>query len=107
MGIVRAGLPPGADVNFEASKRKANQMATNANPLLGEFLQYLQDLPFAQIGSAVAAGGTNIPLDIAAAEAIIAATVNDFLGGHSASAAPATTSAITNAVANASGAIGG
>ena len=82
-------------------------MATNANPLLGEFLQYLQDLPFAQIGSAVAAGGTNIPLDIAAAEALIAATENDFLGGHRASAAPATSSAITTAVANASGAIGG
>ena len=77
----------------------------SATPVVGEFLQFLQDLPFGGIGSAVAAGGTNIPLDIATAEAIVAAAVKDFFGGHPTTTAPATTAAITTAV-NPSGAIG-
>ena len=80
-------------------------MATN-NVVLSEFLQFMQDLPFAQIGTAATAGGTNIMVDVAAAEGIVAAALKDFIGGSTTTAAPATTAAISNAVANPSGAIG-
>lgn len=68
---------------------------------LNSFLQFFQDLPFAQIGAAAGAGGLNIPIDIAAAEAIAAAAVKDFFSGAApaASAAPATTAAVTAHVA--------
>ena len=73
-------------------------MATN--PLLLEFLQFMSDLPFAQIGTAVASGGTNVVLDVGAAEAIVAAAVKDFFTRTvtvAAPDAPATTAAITAA----------
>lgn len=44
----------------------------------GAFMQFMQDLPFAKIGQAVASGGTNIPIDIEAAQAIAAAAAKDF-----------------------------
>lgn len=75
---------------------------------LSAFLQFMQDLPFSTIGSAAAAGGLNIPLDVAAGEAIAAAAVKDFFtsGGTpaaptTAAAAPATAAAVANHVANA------
>lgn len=72
---------------------------------LDNFLQFFQDLPFAQIGAAAGAGGLNIPLDIATAEAIATAAVKDFYAAASPTAtptvdtAPATTAAITAHVA--------
>lgn len=66
------------------------------NKYLAEFLQFFQDLPFAQIGAAAGAGGLNIPIDVAAAEAIAAAAVKDFFSGAPTTvAAPATTAAVT------------
>jgi predicted chitinase len=86
--------------------------ATQGNVMnfsLGNFLQFIQDLPTAQIGTAVAAGGLNVPVDIAAAEALAAAFVKDFFSGggtatapKTATAAPATSAAIAAHVANAS-----
>lgn len=85
-------------------------MAINFN--LGAFLKFIQDLPTATIGQAVAAGGMNVPLDIAAGEGIAKAIVADFFSGSTASlsaapaqaaaAAPATANAIAAHVANAS-----
>jgi hypothetical protein len=65
--------------------------------ILGEALQFLQDLPFANILSAVSAGGTNVLVDISALEGIVSAGLKDFLGGHAPTTAPATTAAITTA----------
>ena len=54
-----------------------------------ELFQFLQDIPFDQIAAAAAAGGTNIPADIAAAEAVMASLIKHFFsGGSAASAAP-------------------
>lgn len=68
---------------------------------LNNFLQFFQDLPFAQIGAAAGSGGLNIPIDIAAAEAIAAAAVKDFFSGAAATpaAATATAAAVTAHVA--------
>lgn len=70
-----------------------NQMAFN--PTLDGLLKFIQDLPTATIGQAVAAGGTNIPLDIAAGKGIMDAILKDFFSGATASlsAAPATAAA--------------
>ena len=64
---------------------------------MSALLKYLEDFPFARVGSAVVAGGTNIPLDVAAAEAIVKATVQDFFSTGGAPA-PTTTEATTAAV---------
>ena len=96
---------PPAIASASTSKGNAMPAPTTQQPaLLGDFLQFLQDLPFATIGPAIAAGGTNIPFDFAAAEAIAAAAVRDFFhhGGDTAN-----TPNTAQAVANASGAIGG
>lgn len=87
-----------------------NQMTFN--PTLDGLLKFIQDLPTATIGQAVAAGGTNIPLDIAAGKGIMDAILKDFFSGSTASlsaapaqaaaAAPATANAIAAHVANAS-----
>ena len=69
---------------------------------LSAFLQFMQDLPFSEIGAAAAASGTNIPIDIAAGEAIAAAAVKDFFSGTSTTAALATSAAVTAHVASAS-----
>ncbi len=75
-----------------------------ANPLLSEFLQFFQDLPFGAIGAAASAGGKNIAVDLATAEAIAAAAVKDFFNPATPNvptapgATPATTAAITAAV---------
>lgn len=70
-----------------------NQMTFN--PTLDGLLKFIQDLPTATIGQAVAAGGTNIPLDIAAGKGIMDAILKDFFSGATASlsAAPATAAA--------------
>lgn len=71
---------------------------------LQAFLQFFQDLPFAQIGTAVAAGGLNVPIDVAAGEAIAAAAVKDFFTSSPAApavtTAPATTAAVQAHVAS-------
>jgi hypothetical protein len=76
-------------------------MTMATNPLLSEFLQFMQDLPFAGIGSAVAAGGLNVAVDVATAEQIVAAAVKDFFDpaatGTSAATAPATAAAVSAA----------
>lgn len=74
-------------------------MAINEPKLLSEFLQFMQDLPFAQVGAAVVAGGTNVALDVEAAEAIAKAAVKDFFAGSTASATstPATAAAVSSA----------
>lgn len=71
------------------------------NITLANFLKFFQDLPFVQIGAAAGAGGLNIPLDIAAAEAILSAARQDFFSGASATttAATATAAAIAAHVA--------
>jgi hypothetical protein len=69
------------------------------NLTLGNFLQFLQDLPFAQIGAAAGAGGLNIPIDIEAGEAVAAAAVKDFFSGAPVTATPATTAAVTAHIA--------
>ena len=71
--------------------------ATVSPPLIAEFLQFFEDIPFGEIAAVVAAGGTNIPLDVTTAEAIVAAAVKDFFGGASATKA-ATTVAIAAGV---------
>jgi hypothetical protein len=70
-------------------------MAINTK-YLDEFLQFMQDLPFASVGAAVVSGGANIALDVAAAEAIAQAAVKDFFAGSTASATstPHTTAAV-------------
>jgi hypothetical protein len=69
---------------------------------LANFLQFMEDLPFASIGTAAASGGLDIPLDFATAQAIAAAAVKDFYTGApaSAAAAPHTTAAVTAATSN-------
>jgi hypothetical protein len=77
------------------------QMTTSTGSIyLQDALQFLQDLPFAQIGAAAASGGTNVMVDIGALEGIVAAGLKDFLSGTSPTAAPATAAAVT-AAANA------
>jgi hypothetical protein len=71
---------------------------------LANFLKFMQDMPFASIGTAVAAGGLNVPLDAAAAEAIAAAALKDFWDpaatGTSAATAPATAAAVKAAASS-------
>jgi hypothetical protein len=76
-------------------RKGKNKMALNEPKLLSEFLQFMQDLPFASVGAAIASGGTNIAVDIAAAEAIAQAAVKDFFGGASTASAPATAAAVS------------
>lgn len=72
---------------------------------IGGFLQFMQDMPFAQIGADVAQGGMNIPMDFATGEAILAAAMKDFAAAppsapvatNPAVHAPATVAAITAA----------
>lgn len=75
----------------------------NFNFTLQGFLQFMQDLPFASIGTAVASGGLNVPIDVAAGEAIVAAAVKDFFtaptSAPTAATAPKTAAAITDHVA--------
>lgn len=83
-------------------------MTTSTNALLSEFLQFMQDLPFAQVGAAAASGFTNVALDFAAGETIAMAAVKDFFSAKatgttaSVTAAPATAAAIADHVASAS-----
>lgn len=63
---------------------------------LQAFMQFMTDFPFTQIALAATDGGLNIPVDIAAGEAIMAAAVKDFFDT---AAAPATTAAVQAHVA--------
>lgn len=72
-------------------------MAINESKLLSEFLQFMQDLPFAQVGEAVASGGTNVAIDVMAAEAIAQAAVKDFFTGGTTTTTPATATAVSKA----------
>ena len=50
---------------------------------LDQWLVFLEGLPFAQIAGAALAGGTNIPLDITAAIALITDVSKAFFSGQS------------------------
>lgn len=77
------GVPDPAEV----AKQGQNQMAFN--PTLGAFLKFAQDFPIADVGSAVAAKGMNVPLDIQTGKEILAALVEDFFNSSTPSTAPA------------------
>jgi hypothetical protein len=64
-------------------------MATNASALTSEFFQFMEDIPFGSLAAAVTSGGADIPLDVGAAEAIVAAVVKDFFSGNTAKTAGA------------------
>lgn len=92
-------------VTAPGPQRGASEDSQMPNLSLKNFLQFFQDLPFAQIGAAAGAGGLNIPIDVAAAEAIAAAAVKDFFDpaavGTSAATSPATAAAVSAHIASA------
>jgi hypothetical protein len=76
-------------------------MTTTSSPLVNDFLNFLNDIPFSSIVSAVESGGTNIVLDISTAEDIVGAIVKDFFGGGTpTTAASAVTSTVTPGAAS-------
>jgi hypothetical protein len=68
------------------------------NKLLSEFFNFFEALPFGQIGVAIAAGGSNVPADVAVVEAVLAAAAQAFFSGQ-----PAATVATASTLADAAG----
>jgi hypothetical protein len=66
---------------------------TTTNPLVSELFQFFEDIPFGLVGTAIAAGGLNVPADVAAGEAFVAAVLKDFFAGASPTKAAASAAA--------------